>query len=172
MTDIFCKTVAWLCVLFLSAEPSGSSCCSVAGSLFAQMAKDFHCCFSCEGILEHCTALDIFCMSISCILLWLYSYILSTEFIVVIFQFVFYCQVVTDILHLHGQKLTAYKGDYDTFERTREEQIKNQQKAFDSSEKARAHMQVPYTKIMLWHHYMSCRWYLLVWTLFLKLLLA
>lgn len=55
---------------------------------------------------------------------------------------IIYLQVVTDILHLHGQNLTAYKGDYDTFERTREEQLKNQQKAFDTSEKARAHMQV------------------------------
>ncbi|RWV94678.1 hypothetical protein GW17_00042761, partial [Ensete ventricosum] len=50
--------------------------------------------------------------------------------------------VVTDILHLHGKKLTAYKGDYDTFERTKSEQLQNQQKAFESSEKARAHMQV------------------------------
>ncbi|KAH9769891.1 ABC transporter F family member 3 [Citrus sinensis] len=49
--------------------------------------------------------------------------------------------VVTDILHLHGQKLTAYKGNYDTFERTREEQIKNQVKAFESNERSRAHMQ-------------------------------
>ncbi|KAF3774213.1 ABC transporter F family member 3 [Nymphaea thermarum] len=51
-------------------------------------------------------------------------------------------QVVTDILHLHGQKLTAYKGDYDTFERTRDEQLKNQQKAFESNERTKAHMQV------------------------------
>lgn len=43
---------------------------------------------------------------------------------------------------MHGQNLAAYKGDYDTFERTREEQLKNQQKAFETSEKARAHMQV------------------------------
>uniref|UniRef100_A0A0E0CTE4 ABC transporter domain-containing protein n=1 Tax=Oryza meridionalis TaxID=40149 RepID=A0A0E0CTE4_9ORYZ len=49
--------------------------------------------------------------------------------------------VVTDILHLHGQKLHAYKGDYDTFERTREEHLKNQQKAFETNEKARSHMQ-------------------------------
>ena len=50
-------------------------------------------------------------------------------------------QVVMDFL-LHGQKRTAYKGDYDTFERTRDEQIRNQQKALETSEKARAHMQV------------------------------
>ncbi|KAM0890058.1 hypothetical protein ACQ4PT_027295 [Festuca glaucescens] len=50
--------------------------------------------------------------------------------------------VVTDILHLHGKKLHAYKGDYDTFERTREEHLKNQMKAFETNEKARGHMQV------------------------------
>lgn len=51
---------------------------------------------------------------------------------------------MTDIIHLHGQNLSAYKGDYDTFEKTREELIKNKQKAFEANEKARAHMQVPY----------------------------
>lgn len=49
---------------------------------------------------------------------------------------------------MHGQNLAAYKGDYDTFERTREEQLKNQQKAFDTSEKARAHMQVQNFRIL------------------------
>ncbi|KAI3906621.1 hypothetical protein MKW98_009529 [Papaver atlanticum] len=63
------------------------------------------------------------------------------KFIVVSHAREFSNTVVTDILHLQAQKLIAYKGDYDTFERTREEQMKNQQKAFDSSEKAKAHMQ-------------------------------
>lgn len=49
---------------------------------------------------------------------------------------------MTDILHLQGQKLTAYKGNYDTFERTREEQLKNKQKAFEANERSRSHMQV------------------------------
>lgn len=53
-----------------------------------------------------------------------------------------FSQVVTDILHLQGQKLTTYKGNYDTFERTREEQLKNQQKAFEANERTRSHMQV------------------------------
>ncbi|XP_065858525.1 ABC transporter F family member 3 [Euphorbia lathyris] len=75
--------------------------------------------------------------------LWLESYLVKwpKTFIVVSHAREFLNTVVTDILHLHSQKLTAYKGDYDTFERTRMEQIKNQQKAFESSEKARAHMQ-------------------------------
>lgn len=50
--------------------------------------------------------------------------------------------MVTDILHLHGQKLNCYKGNYDTFERTREEQLKNKQKAFEANERSRSHMQV------------------------------
>ena len=50
--------------------------------------------------------------------------------------------MVTDIIHLQGQKLTNYKGNYDTFERTREEQLKNQQKALEANERARADMQV------------------------------
>ncbi|WCJ26568.1 ATP-binding cassette sub-family F member 3 [Euphorbia peplus] len=75
--------------------------------------------------------------------LWLESYLVKwpKTFIVVSHAREFLNTVVTDILHLHSQKLTAYKGDYDTFERTRMEQIKNQQKAFESSEKARQHMQ-------------------------------
>ncbi|XP_073106284.1 ABC transporter F family member 3 [Elaeis guineensis] len=75
--------------------------------------------------------------------LWLESYLVRwpKTFIVVSHAREFLNTVVTDIIHLHGQKLTTYKGDYDTFEKTREEQLKNQQKAFESNEKARAHMQ-------------------------------
>ncbi|XP_020582440.1 ABC transporter F family member 3 isoform X1 [Phalaenopsis equestris] len=75
--------------------------------------------------------------------LWLESYLTKwpKTFIVVSHAREFLNTVVTDILHLHGQNLTTYKGDYDTFERTREEQLKNQQKAFETNEKARAHMQ-------------------------------
>lgn len=75
--------------------------------------------------------------------LWLGSYLVKwpKTFIVVSHAREFLNTVVTDILHLHGQKLTAYKGNYDTFERTREEQIKNQVKAFESNERSRAHMQ-------------------------------
>lgn len=66
--------------------------------------------------------------------------------------------MVTDVIHLHGQKLTAYKGNYDTFERTRQEQVKNQLKAVEASERARSHMQVfsieliLYNTIMMLHY--------------------
>lgn len=75
--------------------------------------------------------------------LWLESYLVKwpKTFIVVSHAREFLNTVVTDILHLHGQKLISYKGDYDTFERTRDEQLKNQQKAIESSEKAKEHMQ-------------------------------
>lgn len=45
---------------------------------------------------------------------------------------------------MQNQKLSTYKGNYDIFERTREEQVKNQQKAFESSERSRSHMQVSF----------------------------
>ncbi|KAG9441060.1 hypothetical protein H6P81_016914 [Aristolochia fimbriata] len=75
--------------------------------------------------------------------LWLESYLVKWRktFIVVSHAREFLNTVVTDILHLHGKKLVAYKGDYDTFERTREEQLKNQQKAIESNERQKAHMQ-------------------------------
>lgn len=75
--------------------------------------------------------------------LWLENYLVKwpKTFIVVSHAREFLNTVTTDILHLHGQKMTAYKGDYDTFERTKDEQLKNQQKAIESNEKARAHVQ-------------------------------
>lgn len=75
--------------------------------------------------------------------LWLENYLVKwpKTFIVVSHAREFLNLVVTDIIHLQGQKLTTYKGDYDTFERTREEQLKNQQKAFEANERSRAHMQ-------------------------------
>ncbi|TKY47929.1 ABC transporter F family member 3 [Spatholobus suberectus] len=75
--------------------------------------------------------------------LWLELYLVKwpKTFIVVSHAREFLNTVVTDIIHLQNQKLTTYKGNYDTFEKTREEQIKNQQKALEASERARSHMQ-------------------------------
>ena len=50
--------------------------------------------------------------------------------------------VCTDVLHLHSRKLTSYKGDFDTFERTANERLKNAKKAAEGHERQRAHMQV------------------------------
>lgn len=75
--------------------------------------------------------------------LWLESYLVKwpKTFIVVSHAREFLNTVVTDIIHLNGQQLITYRGDYDTFERTREEQLKNQQKAFEANERSRAHVQ-------------------------------
>ncbi|KAB1201147.1 ABC transporter F family member 3 [Morella rubra] len=47
----------------------------------------------------------------------------------------------SQILSFAWAKTDAYKGDYDTFERTREEKVKNQLKAVEAHERSRAHMQ-------------------------------
>ncbi|KAG5128907.1 hypothetical protein JHK84_035304 [Glycine max] len=75
--------------------------------------------------------------------LWLESYLVKwpKTFIVVSHAREFLNTVVTDIIHLQNQKLTTYKGNYDAFEKTREEQVKNQQKALEANERARSHMQ-------------------------------
>ncbi|XVE58116.1 hypothetical protein DITRI_Ditri04bG0144100 [Diplodiscus trichospermus] len=75
--------------------------------------------------------------------LWLEAYLVKwpKTFIVVSHAREFLNTVVTDIIHLQGQKLMSYKGNYDTFEKTRLEQIKNQQKAVEANERARSHMQ-------------------------------
>ncbi|KAK9867268.1 hypothetical protein WJX84_007223 [Apatococcus fuscideae] len=49
--------------------------------------------------------------------------------------------VATDVLHLHSRKLTAYKGNFDTFERTATERLKNARKHVESQKQQREHMQ-------------------------------
>mgnify|MGYP001394915058 CR=1 FL=1 len=49
--------------------------------------------------------------------------------------------VVDSILHLHGGKLTLYRGDYDRFERVRAEKLALQQAQHEKQMAARAHMQ-------------------------------
>eukprot|EP00250_Pteridium_aquilinum_P019406 c24419_g1_i1 orf=140-2392(+) len=75
--------------------------------------------------------------------LWLEAYLVKwpKTLIVVSHAREFLNTVVTDIIHLHAQKLVTYKGDYDTFERTRSERLRNQQKAVEANERTRAHMQ-------------------------------
>nr|CAG4708809.1 unnamed protein product [Naegleria fowleri] len=49
--------------------------------------------------------------------------------------------VVTDIILVKDQKLHYYKGDYDTFEKTRREQLTQQQRTHEAQQKQRAHIQ-------------------------------
>uniref|UniRef100_A0A7I4DDI4 ABC transporter domain-containing protein n=1 Tax=Physcomitrium patens TaxID=3218 RepID=A0A7I4DDI4_PHYPA len=75
--------------------------------------------------------------------LWLESYLLKwpKTLIVVSHAREFLNSVVTDILLLQNQKIVTYKGDYDTFERTRDERVRNQMKAHEANERTRSHIQ-------------------------------
>lgn len=50
--------------------------------------------------------------------------------------------VCTDIVHLHSHKLTTYKGDFDTFERTMRERLLTEQKRAEAQDRQRKHVQV------------------------------
>lgn len=50
--------------------------------------------------------------------------------------------MATDILHLHSQRLESYRGDYDMYEKTRLEKLKNQQKEYEAQQQYREHIQV------------------------------
>jgi ATP-binding cassette subfamily F protein 3 len=49
--------------------------------------------------------------------------------------------VVTDVIHLSNRKLEYYKGDYETFERTRAEKAKQAARKSEASDARRAHVQ-------------------------------
>ena len=66
--------------------------------------------------------------------------------------------VCTDILHLHSRKLTSYKGDFDTFERTATERLRNAKKAAEGQERQRAHMQVWYFSVQFSACFLSASW--------------
>ncbi|GAQ87059.1 ATPase component of ABC transporters [Klebsormidium nitens] len=75
--------------------------------------------------------------------LWLEDYLTKwpKTLVVVSHAREFLNTVVTDILYLQHQKLVTYKGDYDTFEKTRDERLRNQVKAKEANERTRAHIQ-------------------------------
>lgn len=75
--------------------------------------------------------------------LWLEDYLVKwpKTLMVVSHARDFLNMVCTDILHLHSRKLTSYKGDFDTFERTATERLRNAKKAAEGQERQRAHMQ-------------------------------
>ena len=50
--------------------------------------------------------------------------------------------VVTDIIHLHTQRLDSYRGDYENFVKTKEDRLKNQQREYDAQFQYREHIQV------------------------------
>lgn len=50
--------------------------------------------------------------------------------------------MVTDIVHLHSQRLDSYRGDYENFIKTKEDRLKNQQREYEAQMQYRQHIQV------------------------------
>ncbi|KAL4424205.1 hypothetical protein ABPG75_001506 [Micractinium tetrahymenae] len=75
--------------------------------------------------------------------LWLQDYLLKwpKTLIVVSHAREFLNTVCTDILHLHSRSITTYRGNYDNFEKTMRERVKNAKAAAESQAMKRAHMQ-------------------------------
>jgi len=75
--------------------------------------------------------------------LWLEQYLVSYPGTLLIVSHArdFLNGICTDMVHLHRHKLHQYKGNYDSFEKTRAERLLNQQKAFENSEAKREHIQ-------------------------------
>jgi len=77
-------------------------------------------------------------------ILWLENYLQSwtSTLLVVSHDREFLNSVATDIIHLHSQRLDAYKGNFENFIKTRTERMKCQQKEFEAQKEYREHIQV------------------------------
>ena len=75
--------------------------------------------------------------------LWLETYLQGwgKTLVVVSHARSFLNNVCTDMLHFINKSVTRYKGDYDHFETTRAEALRNNERMRESQEKTRAHMQ-------------------------------
>ncbi|CAG0883790.1 unnamed protein product [Darwinula stevensoni] len=76
-------------------------------------------------------------------IIWLENYLAnwSTTLLVVSHDRNFLDFVPTDILHLHSQRLDAYRGNYESFMRAKIEKLKNQQREYEAQQQLRAHVQ-------------------------------
>lgn len=75
--------------------------------------------------------------------LWLENYLInwSKTLIIVSHQRDFLNAVATDIIHLHNKSLEYYRGNYDQYEKLRNERLRQQQKAHDAQQLQRKHIQ-------------------------------
>eukprot|EP00566_Odontella_aurita_P004865 CAMPEP_0113545102 /NCGR_PEP_ID=MMETSP0015_2-20120614/11076_1 /TAXON_ID=2838 /ORGANISM="Odontella" /LENGTH=766 /DNA_ID=CAMNT_0000445433 /DNA_START=49 /DNA_END=2346 /DNA_ORIENTATION=- /assembly_acc=CAM_ASM_000160 len=74
--------------------------------------------------------------------LWLESYLVKYKhtMVVVSHDRGFLNEVCTDIIDFNKRKLTYYKGDYDTYVRTAEENVRNAMRVYQAYQDKRAHM--------------------------------
>jgi len=75
--------------------------------------------------------------------IWLEHFLSQWEntLIVVSHQREFMNSVCTDVLHLSQQRLTAYKGNYDAFEKVASEKVKQQAREFEAQQRQVTHIQ-------------------------------
>ncbi|KAE8603457.1 hypothetical protein XENTR_v10014343 [Xenopus tropicalis] len=77
-------------------------------------------------------------------ILWLECYLQTwpSTILVVSHDRNFLNAVATDIVHLHSQRLEAYRGNFESFLKTKEERLKNQQREYEAQQQYREHIQV------------------------------
>lgn len=75
--------------------------------------------------------------------IWLEDYLCKYKHTLVIVSHdrAFINNVITDTVYLTNRTLLYYKGNYDTFMKTREEQLKQQKKEYEANKEKREHMQ-------------------------------
>ncbi len=89
-----------------------------------------------------CGAQETICSDVTCFVLSLQTW--PTTILVVSHDRQFLNTIVTDVFHMHSQRIDVYKGDYDLFVRNREDKLKNQQKEFEAQKHYRDHIQVSF----------------------------
>lgn len=77
-------------------------------------------------------------------ILWLENYLQTwpSTILVVSHDRNFLNAVATDIVHLHSQRLEGYRGNFESFLKTKEERLKNQQREYEAQHQYREHIQV------------------------------
>ncbi|WAR15399.1 ABCF3-like protein [Mya arenaria] len=77
-------------------------------------------------------------------IIWLENYLQTwpTTILVVSHDRSFLNAVCTDITHLYNKTLITYKGNYDQFDKTKDERIKNAKKEYEAQKQYREHIQV------------------------------
>ncbi|KAH0512615.1 ATP-binding cassette sub-family F member 3 [Microtus ochrogaster] len=77
-------------------------------------------------------------------ILWLENYLQSwpSTILVVSHDRNFLNAIATDIIHLHSQRLDGYRGDFETFIKSKQERLLNQQREYEAQQQYRQHIQV------------------------------
>ncbi|XP_036926906.1 ATP-binding cassette sub-family F member 3 isoform X3 [Sturnira hondurensis] len=77
-------------------------------------------------------------------ILWLENYLQTwpSTILVVSHDRNFLNAIATDIIHLHSQRLDGYRGDFETFMKSKQERLLNQQREYEAQQQYRQHIQV------------------------------